>query len=83
VLFSDAILTPDAILLSAGRNAAAFKTLQVPFGMLDGPHQFGFFQLGYFDVMLFGDFLDLVDFHDKRSPFDFFRLRADVNFTAS
>jgi hypothetical protein len=58
------IIAPRAAILSALVGFAAIKTLLIPLCFLNGPYQFRFFHFSRLDVVLPGNFPDLVEFHD-------------------
>jgi hypothetical protein len=47
--------TPTAANLTAGLGLANLKTLLIPFGLLDGPHQFRLLQLAHLDAVQLRD----------------------------
>jgi hypothetical protein len=58
-----AILTPEALFLTARGGFAGIEALFVSLGLLDGAYQFGLFHPSGPDVVLFRYFPDLVQFH--------------------
>jgi hypothetical protein len=61
--FSVAILTPEALFLTALVSFAGIEALFVSFGLLDGAYQLGLFQLACLDAVLFRYFPDFIQFH--------------------
>lgn len=60
---SETVRPPEAVILTALRGLAAFKTDLIPLSKLDGPHQLGFFQFAGLDIVTLRDYLDLFKFH--------------------
>jgi hypothetical protein len=50
-------------MLSALSGDLSVKALLIPLCLLNRPHKVALFRLADFDIMLPGDFFDLVDFH--------------------
>jgi hypothetical protein len=67
-LLSVAILTPEALFLTARGGFAGIEAQFVSLGLLDGAYQFGLFHLSGLDMVLFRYFPDLIQFHIAFSP---------------
>jgi hypothetical protein len=63
VFNSVTILAPQTMGLSAFVGVVAGKAGKISLGLLNCPYQFSFIGSAGFEVMLFGNFFDLAEFH--------------------